>query len=161
MLVTHRVQKLHIQFNSVIRDLEEVTDSTITKQVKSGKFCPCATTQAQACLPGNGSSRKEALSESVPWLEKWTTNSILDSILRGTARTLKRIFSLSLAPVRYCLGTASSLDTPIPTPPRKDMGKLNLAWQRDLKLVRVGDVSLGEEAEGLGLAHTEKEVGPG
>lgn len=41
------------------------------------------------------------------------------------------------------------------------MGKLSQAWQRDLKLVRVGEVSLGEEAKGLGFAHTGEEVVPG
>lgn len=131
--------------------------------MKNGKFCPCAIAQVGACLPGNCSPGRdlEALADIVPWLQRWTTNSILDSIHRATARTLRRIFSLYLARMRYYLGIASSLDTHIPTPSRKDMGKLNQAWQRDPKLVRVGEVFLGEEAEGLRLAHTEGEVAPG
>lgn len=63
--------------------------------------------------------------------------------------------------MRYHLGTASSLATPSLTPPRKDIGKLNQAWQRKLKLARAGEVSLGEEAEGLGLSRAEEEVAPG
>lgn len=123
-----------------------------------------------ACLSGSCCAGRhlEALANrnwiwasSVPWLQKWTPKSILDNIHRCTSRTLSWIFPLCLAPMRYHLGTASSLTTPILTPPRKDIGKLNQAWQRKLKLARAGEVSLGEEAEGLGLAHAEEEVAPG
>lgn len=34
---------------------------------------------------------------------------------------------------------------------------MNQAWKRDLKLVRLGEVSPEEEAEGLRLAHTKEE----